>query len=105
MTTSASAPKPTGPPLSEFAAGRGLTTTTTTAKLAKLVDADCEPPEIDLQFPTIDSRERALPVRQGDLTRLLLAEPGLSNEERQGLARLGALLGANFHSEFYDELL
>jgi uncharacterized protein DUF3754 len=53
----------------------------------------------------IDSRERALPVRQGDLTRLLLAEAGLSDEDRDGLARLGSLLGANFHSEFYSRLL
>ena len=52
----------------------------------------------------IDLRERALPIRQGDLTRLLLAEPGLSPEERDGLAAFAKLLGAMFHSEFYDKL-
>lgn len=61
-------------------------------------------PEIDYQLPGLDNRERSLPIRQGDLTRLLLAEPDLSDHERQQLTAFGAILGATFHSEFYDEL-
>lgn len=52
----------------------------------------------------VDLRERALPIRQGDLTRLLLAEPGLSPEDHDLLAAFGKFLGATFHSEFYDKL-
>jgi hypothetical protein len=55
-------------------------------------------------LPSIDVRERALPIRQGDLTRLLLAEPGLSADEREKLTQFGRLLGATFHNEFYDKL-
>ncbi|WP_406699900.1 DUF3754 domain-containing protein [Singulisphaera sp. Ch08] len=62
------------------------------------------PPEIAYQLPGLDDRERSLPIRQGDLTRLLLAEPDLSDLERQQLAAFGAILGASFHSEFYDKL-
>src|SRR5262249_44718434 len=61
-----------------------------------------ELPELDLTLPCIDDRERALPVRQGDLTRLLLAEPGLRPDDRARLAQLGRILGALFHSEFYE---
>ena len=56
------------------------------------------------QLPSCGNRERALPIRQGDLNRLLLAEPGITDEERAGLIALGRLLGAWFHSEFYDQL-
>jgi hypothetical protein len=56
------------------------------------------------QLSCIDNRERALPIRQGDLTRLLLAEPGLSPDEREKLEALGKFLGATYHSEFYDKL-
>jgi hypothetical protein len=59
---------------------------------------------LDLQLPGLDNRERALPIRQGDLTRLLLAEPGLSDDDRNRLAEFGKLLGATFHSEFYEKL-
>ncbi|SIN82789.1 Protein of unknown function [Singulisphaera sp. GP187] len=62
------------------------------------------PPEIAYQLPGLDDRERSLPIRQGDLTRLLIAEPDLSDLERQQLAALGAILGATFHSEFYNKL-
>jgi hypothetical protein len=62
------------------------------------------PSKLDFRLIGVDDRERALPVRQGDLTRLLLAEPGLSAVEREKLAHLGRLLGAVFHSEFHDTL-
>jgi len=60
--------------------------------------------KFDYSLTAVDNRERALPVRQGDLTRMLLAEPGLSAEDRGKLGELGRLLGATFHSEFYDKL-
>ena len=59
---------------------------------------------LNFRLPGVDNRERALPVRQGDLTRLLLAEPGLTAEERGKLNQFGRLLGELFHSEFYDKL-
>ncbi len=51
-----------------------------------------------------DNRERALPIRPGDLTRLLMAQPHLSPDDRAKLGQLGPLLGAVFHSEFYERL-
>src|SRR4051812_1317493 len=57
-----------------------------------------------LRLPGIDNRERALPIRQGDLSRLLLAEPGLSDEDRRLLEEFGRILGATFHSEFFSNL-
>ncbi len=64
------------------------------------------PPALDRTFEirSIDVREKALPIRPGDLTRLLLAQPGLSPEDHEGLGRLGPLLGAVFHSEFYERI-
>jgi hypothetical protein len=53
----------------------------------------------------VDLREKALPIRPGDLTRLLVAQPGLSGEERRLLARFGPRLGAFFHNEFYQRLI
>jgi hypothetical protein len=61
-------------------------------------------PKTEFQLPCLDDRERALPVRQGDLTRLLLSEPDLSDDDRAKLARFGRMLGANFHNEFYAKL-
>ncbi len=61
-------------------------------------------PATVLRLPGIDNRERALPIRQGDLSRLLLAEPGLSDEDRKLLDEFGRILGATFHSEFYGGL-
>jgi hypothetical protein len=58
----------------------------------------------DFQLPCEDHRERSLPVRQGDLTRMLLAEPGLSEADRLHLEAFGKILGATFHSEFFDRL-
>ena len=48
-----------------------------------------------LSLPGIDSRERALPIRPGDLTRLLIAQPDLTDEERDKMGKLGPLLGAS----------
>ena len=61
-------------------------------------------PATVLRLPGIDNRERALPIRQGDLSRLLLAEPGLSDEDRKLLEEFGRILGATFHSEFFSKL-
>src|SRR4051812_3333849 len=58
----------------------------------------------DFHLSGIDNRERALPIRQGDLNRLLLAEPGLSPVEISHLERFGRLLGAILHNDFYDKL-
>lgn len=58
----------------------------------------------ELGLDTVDLRDRALPVRQGDLTRLLVAQPDLSDQERVLLRKFGVLLGAMFHSEFYEKL-
>ena len=70
------------------------------------VVVDALPPSVaeELSLPTIDLRDRALPVRPGDLTRLLLAQPDLSEAEREQLRKFAALLGAIFHSEFYGTL-
>ena len=57
-----------------------------------------------LSLPNIDVRERALPIRPGDLTRLLMAQPELSAEERDKLGKLGPLLGAVFHNDFFLRL-
>ncbi|MEJ7636746.1 MAG: hypothetical protein WKF75_01850 [Singulisphaera sp.] len=68
-----------------------------------IVTERAEPATV-LRLPGIDNRERSLPIRQGDLTRLLLAEPGLSDEDRKLLDQFGRILGATFHSEFYEKL-
>jgi hypothetical protein len=69
-----------------------------------LVVTDRAEPATVLRLPGIDNRERALPIRQGDLSRLLLAEPGLTDEERTLLEEFGRILGATFHSEFFGKL-
>jgi hypothetical protein len=61
-------------------------------------------PEVAFRLPGLDQREHSLPIRQGDLTRLLLAEPSLSDRERTQLETLGRILGATFHHEFHDIL-
>ncbi len=61
-------------------------------------------PETLFELPSCDNRERSLPIRQGDLNRLLMAEPWLSAEDRDRLTALGRFMGATFHSEFYDRL-
>lgn len=68
--------------------------------------ADAMPPAVDetLSLPNIDLRERALPLRPGDLTRLLIAQPDLDEDDKANLAKLGPLLGAVFHSDFFNRL-
>src|SRR6185312_7895994 len=56
------------------------------------------------QLSGIDNRERALPIRPGDLSRLLHAEQGLTPKDRDLLKAFGKFLGATFHSEYYDKL-
>jgi hypothetical protein len=65
---------------------------------------DAPPISEVLELAGTDVREKALPIRPGDLTRLLLAQPGLSDEDRQLLARFGPKLGSYFHNEFYQRL-
>ncbi len=67
---------------------------------------DAMPPVVgeSLRLPDIDVREKALPIRPGDLTRLLIAQPDLSEDDRRKLGLLGPLLGAVFHSQFYERL-
>ncbi len=67
------------------------------------VDA-CDSETETFGLDCIDDRERALPVRQGDLTRLLLAEPGVSEVDREKLSEFGRLLAAAFHSKFFTTL-
>lgn len=79
-----------------------------------LADPPCDAPgsgsedpveaELEYQLPGIDNRERALPIRQGDLNRLLLAESDLTKSDRSLLVAFGRILGATFHSEFYEKL-
>ncbi len=57
-----------------------------------------------LSLPSIAVQERALPIRPGDLTRLLKAQPGLDAEARKHLGQFAQILGAIFHSEFYGKL-
>jgi|GEM_PF-402206 len=66
-----------------------------------------QPGEVPLTFelPGVDLRGHVLPVRQGDLTRLLVAEPELNEQERKQLGAFGKILGATFHSELYHHLL
>lgn len=61
-------------------------------------------PDSLFELPACGNRERALPIRQGDLNRLLLAEPNVAPAERDRLITLSRLLGALLHSEFYDAL-
>lgn len=84
-----------------------------TDSLQPSIDPDAEvelsdaPPSVmeeTLSLPMIDVRERALPIRPGDLTRLLMDHPGLSDDDRTQLGRLGPLLGAVFHNEFFERL-
>jgi len=57
-----------------------------------------------LSLPQVDVRERALPIRPGDLTRLLIAQPDMTDDDRDKLTRLGPLLGSIFHSEYFQKL-
>ena len=68
--------------------------------------ADAMPPVVGeaLRLPCIDNRDRALPIRPGDLARLLIAQPELSDEDRDRVDKLCTLLGAVFHHEFFERL-
>jgi Protein of unknown function (DUF3754) len=46
-------------------------------------------------------QERSIPIRTGDLTRLLLADPGLSPDEREQFAHLARMIAEVFHHEFH----
>ncbi len=72
--------------------------------LEERVEAEDGVEATDFRLSGIDNRERALPFRQGDLTRLLLNEPGLSKDDRERLVQFGNLLAAMFHSEFFEKL-
>jgi hypothetical protein len=65
-----------------------------------------EDPGIPINLPDMDDdlRERALPIRPGDLLRLIGSDPDLTPEERTKLSHLGEIVGGLFHSEFYDRL-
>ncbi len=52
----------------------------------------------------VEVRERVIPLRSADLTKLVVNDPGLSPAERISLGRFCKLLGATFHQEFYDWL-
>ncbi|MDX2039224.1 MAG: DUF3754 domain-containing protein [Isosphaeraceae bacterium] len=55
-------------------------------------------------LPAAGMRTRALPIRPGDLTRLLMQHPDVDDSERKTLGQLARLLGATFHHEFYERL-
>jgi hypothetical protein len=66
---------------------------------AVTADAETTPP---LTLPEV--QERSIPIRTSDLTRLLLAEPGLATEDREPFSQFTKLIGAVFHHEFHDWL-
>jgi hypothetical protein len=45
--------------------------------------------------------ERSIPIRTGDLTRLLLAQPDLARDEREQLAQFSKLICAIFYYQFH----
>lgn len=59
---------------------------------------------LELGLESIDSRETALPLRPGDLTRLLLSDPDLTVDEAGKLADLCKIVAWTFHSDFYVRL-
>jgi hypothetical protein len=61
-------------------------------------------PEPVFELPGLDNRERALPIRQADLTRMLLADPDLSESDGRRLTAFGDILSATFHNEFFEKL-
>jgi hypothetical protein len=48
-----------------------------------------------------EAGERSIPIRTGDLTRLLLAEPDLARDERDQLAQFAKLICAIFYYQFH----
>ncbi|MDR3636683.1 MAG: DUF3754 domain-containing protein [Isosphaeraceae bacterium] len=94
---------PTKPPIPTRPDGETTGSASTISDVPTVVQKAIGPGSL-FQLPSCGNRENALPIRQGDLNRLLLAEPGVGPDEREHLIALGRLLGAWFHSEFYDEL-
>jgi hypothetical protein len=89
----------------------GAVSTAQSASATAVHDIGDEPTVVNLErgvlefhLPGLDDHERALPIRQSDLNRLLLAEPGIAQEDSEKLKQLGRLLGAWFHNEFYAKL-
>jgi hypothetical protein len=74
------------------------------SRVIQLGQAEAAKTGYEFQLEGVDNRERALPIRQSDLTRLLLSEPGLTTRDRDHLLAFGRILGATFHSEYYDVL-
>ena len=83
-----------------------MATDSSTPAESEIEQAPEMPPATDAVFglQRVDEREKALPVRPGDLTRLLMAQPGLTAEERKDFGRLCPRIGAWFHHEFYQRL-
>ena len=52
----------------------------------------------------VEAYDRSIPLRTGDLARLLLAEPGLTADDRDALGDFLKMLGAILHYEFHDWL-
>lgn len=52
-----------------------------------------------------DVQERSIPIRPGDLNRLLMGQPDLSAAERAQLGQFAKLLDATFHHEFRSWLV
>ena len=50
-------------------------------------------------------RRSAIPIRTGDLVRLILAEPGLPQADRAQIGRFARMLGAVFHYEYFQWLV
>lgn len=52
-----------------------------------------------------EAQERSIPIRPGDLTRLLMGQPELSPTERAQFGQFAKLLDAVFHHEFHSWLV
>ncbi len=68
------------------------------------VEAPSQESALELGLDTVDVREKALPIRPGDLTRLLLSDPTLTPEQVEKLRDLCKIVAWTFHSEFYEKL-
>jgi len=82
--------------------------TTVAEEMAELEPDTPAPPgaeaPIEFQLPSNTQRERALPIRPGDLSRLLLSDDELEPAERDHLHQFCRLVSATFHSSFHDSL-
>ena len=59
---------------------------------------------LEFHLESADNREKALPIRPGDLTRLLLSDPTLTPAEALKLSDLCKIVAWTFHSDFYEKL-